>query len=236
MKNNRIQLLALTVGSYNIKAGSLMGRDMSVFADDIVSLGLDIVGLQEIDKGTARSGGIDTARLLSEATGYKYYRFTRAIDYQGGQYGTAILSRHPIKSFETIALFSGDKEGRSVGHAVIDYGGIDIDFLNTHLSYESAALREKQFNQLAARLARALAERGAFILVGDFNTSNTSDFAVIKDSFLVNNNAHATFPSTSGGIDNIVLSTGWSLLDAGMGPAGRSDHNMLWAKIEHSSK
>jgi endonuclease/exonuclease/phosphatase family metal-dependent hydrolase len=230
IKNNPLAGLMLKIGSYNIKAGAVVRYDMSVIASDITSFGLDVVGLQEIDMKTTRSGGIDTIKLLSEATGYQYYKFTRAIDYRGGQYGTAILSRHPIISSETIQLDAGNKEGRSIGHAIISVDGINIDFCNTHLSYESADLRAGQFKQLAGLLKK----HNVFILTGDFNTAIASEFSLIENSFLVNMNTYPTFTPSGEGIDNIVLSFGWTVTAAGMGPAGHSDHNMLWAEIKHT--
>jgi endonuclease/exonuclease/phosphatase family metal-dependent hydrolase len=229
MIKNKTVMGTLKVGSYNIKTGVMVKYNMPLIANDITSLGLDIVGFQEIDQFTTRSGGIDTVKLLCEATGYKYGMFSRAIDYKGGQYGTAILSRYPIKSFEVIQLDAASFEGRSAGHAVIDVNGVSVDFFNTHLSYESTVLRSGQFNQLAGLLKKC----GTFILTGDFNTEVTSEFSVIESSSIVNNNTYPTFPSTGKGIDNIILSEDWSVVSSGMGPAGHSDHNLLWAEIKY---
>lgn len=223
--NNKI---ALRVGSYNIKAGSLVGYDMSKLAAEIASHRLEIVGLQEVDSGTARSGGIDTMKLLAGAAGFEHYRFTRAIDYRGGQYGTGILSRYPVVAFEVIPLHSGSAEGRSVGHAVIEANQVKIDFFNTHLSFESAELRTVQFSQLSGLIKKC----GTYILTGDFNTAECREFSVIENSVLVNRNTCPTFPSSCRGIDNIVLSDNWSVATFGMGAPGNSDHNLLWAEIE----
>lgn len=223
--NNKI---TLRVGSYNIKAGSLVGFDMSKLAAEIESHRLEIVGLQEVDHGTARSGGIDTMKLLAGAAVYGHYKFARAIYYRGGEYGTGILSRYPIASFEVIPLYSGSAEGRSVGHAVVEANGASIDFFNTHLSYESAELRRVQFAQLAELTKKC----GTYVLTGDFNTAECREFSVFENSILVNINAYPTFPSSCRGIDNIVLSDNWRLTASGMGAPGNSDHNLLWAEIE----
>ncbi len=63
----------------------------------------DIVALQEVDKGTARSGAIDEAKLLAEKTGLQY-QFYKAIDHDGGEYGLAILSRYPLKATKLVPL------------------------------------------------------------------------------------------------------------------------------------
>ena len=221
-------------GSYNIKVGSAVDFDMSVIAADINSLSLDIVGLQEVDIGTTRVGGKDILAELAKAAGYEYYQFTKAISYKGGEYGTAILSRYPIRKYETVCLYvESGMEARAVGHAVIDIGDAEIDFYNTHLSYEDGKVREKQFAELAALVKG----KRVFVITGDYNTQNMREFSVIEDSALVNNGRFATFPSSHLAIDNIVFSKdangmgGWRIGDSGMLVSGHSDHNMLWAEL-----
>ena len=52
----------------------------------------DFVGLQEIDVGTKRSKGVDQGAELSRLTGM-HVTFAKAIDYKGGEYGVAVLSK-----------------------------------------------------------------------------------------------------------------------------------------------
>ena len=222
----------LRVGSYNIKHGGDVGLDMSVIATDITSLSLDIVGLQEIDQLTSRVNGLDTMKALSEASGYKHYAFAKAINYKGGEYGTAVLSRYPIVSFEVIKLESGSSEQRCVGHAVIDVNGVLFDFFNTHLSYESLPLRTGQF----AQLATLLGECETYILTGDFNTAVMSEFDVLPDVTLANSGKLGTFPSSGKAIDNIAVSPDWKVVTVDMGPLGHSDHRLLWAELKFERK
>ncbi len=49
-----------------------------------------------------RLGYIDETKEISELAGYEYYAFSKAISLGDGEYGTAILSRYPIESFEVI--------------------------------------------------------------------------------------------------------------------------------------
>ena len=45
---------------------------------------------------------------------------------------------------------------------------------------------------------------------------------------------YLTFFETDFAIDEIMLSSGWRLIDSGMKDAeGHSDHNMLWAVAEY---
>ncbi len=222
--------LTLRVGSYNIKNGGDVNHDMSIIAADIKALDLDIVGLQEVDVGTSRAKGLDILKLLAEATGYEYYQFAKAINFQGGGYGTAILSRYPIVNYETIALETASGyEARAFGHARIEVNGVEIDFFNTHLSYEKRELRDVQFAQLAEHTNSC---RG-YIVTGDFNTENMTEFKVFDDAEFVNEGKYPTYPSSSTAIDNIVVESGWKIVDSGMVATGHSDHNLLWAEIHY---
>lgn len=220
----------LRVGSYNIKHGADVGLDFSVIAEDIKALGLDVVGFQEIDKCTRRVNGIDTPKQIAEALGFEYYYFTKAINFQDGEYGTLIVSRYPIESAESIAFptHSG-YENRAMGHAVIHVDGATVDFYNTHLSYEKAFLVEEQFEIVAETLK---GKRG-FLLTGDFNTEDSTYFEDIENGFCVNDHRYATFPSSGKYIDNIVAESGWQVNASGVGPLGHSDHILLWAELEY---
>lgn len=217
----------LRVGSYNIRHGADVALDMSVIAADIKALDLDVVGIQEVDQLTERVGGLDTMRALSEASGYQYYGFAHAINYKGGEYGTAILSRYPIESFEVIPLESGSLEKRSCGHAVLNVDGVEFDFFNTHLSHEDGSIRALQI----AQLAPILAECEAYIITGDFNTTVVSEFDAWSDTTFVNRNTYPSFTPSGRAIDHIVMMGGWSIVESGMGPEGHSDHCMLWAEL-----
>ena len=222
--------VTLRVGSYNIKNGAQVNHDMSKLAADILEQKLDIVGLQEVDIETTRAKGLDILKLLSEATGYQYYAFTKAIDFQGGGYGTAILSRYPIVHHEAVLLTTPNGyEQRAYGHAVIEVNGANLHFFNTHLSYENTEIRTAQY----AQLAEATAACCGYILTADFNTANLNEFKVFDDATLVNTGKYPTFPSSSSAIDNIVLADGWEIIDSGMVASNKSDHNLLWAEIHY---
>ena len=220
--------MKLRVASYNIRHGHDAGLDMAVLARDILTVQPDVVGLQEVDVGTLRVHGRDTLTELAAVAGFAHFAFCRAIDFAGGEYGTAILSRYPIRSFDVIPLPSTDaREMRSVGHAVLDADGERVDFFNTHLSVESAALRTPQF----AHIAALGAECPDFILTGDFNTADLGCFAAFEGTSLANPNQYPTFPESGEGIDNIVCSSPWRIAKTGVLPNSHSDHLLLWAEL-----
>ena len=219
----------IKIGSYNIKHAADAKLNLKTIAKVITDNDLDIVGIQEVDLRTRRSNGIDQPRMLAEATDMPYYVFVRGIDYQGGQYGTLILSKYPIISSEVIPLESWDKEGRALGHAVIDLGGKQFDFFNTHLSYEDKTLRGLQFAEVAEKTKAC----ENFILTGDFNTADFTEFTVVGGN-LINNTArwYPTFPGGNSAIDNIVYTDCFKEIASGTVTQSYSDHYMLWAEFE----
>jgi len=69
--------------------------DLKRIASVINSVSPDFVALQEVDNQTGRTGKVDQANVLSELTGL-YSAYSKALDFQGGVYGNAFLSRHPL--------------------------------------------------------------------------------------------------------------------------------------------
>ena len=111
------------IATFNIQHG--LGPDGRVdndrLADTVAALDADVVGLQEVDRGQARSGGVDQARLCAEAMGAAGHRFQPALAgpfrYPGVRrrarrtvplgtpgYGIALLSRYPVRSWHTVLL------------------------------------------------------------------------------------------------------------------------------------
>lgn len=220
--------LTLRVATFNIKNGSGVDHDMAKLAELLIPLDLDVVGLQEVDVETHRAKCLDTLKLLAEAAGYEYYAFTAAIPLQGGQYGTAIMSRYPIVEYKSVKLTTPSQyEQRAYGYAVLDVNGCYIPFYNTHLSFENAGVRRNQIDQLNQAIG---GERG-FILTADFNVG-PGERRRIESAKLVNSGQYATSPAGGGKIDDIVVYEEWNIVDSGMVAVGsKSDHNLLWAEL-----
>lgn len=221
-------LTKLKVASYNIKAGTEVGYDYSIIANDIVKEEIDIVGLQEVDIKTRRNNGIDTMKVLSEVSGYKYYGFAKSIDYKGGEYGLGILSRYPIISSKKYMLES-DKEQRILFHNVIDVNGKIINFFVSHLTYTSDECRDVEMRFVND----VMQKESNFILVADFNTDDFSLFDCVDKCKFVNN-SDFTMPSfidTNTAIDNIVMSDCFSYTNTRMQTERHSDHHMIMTDI-----
>ena len=160
------QAPSLRVATFNMAAGRVGA--LPELAKAIVALDADIIAIQEVDNQTLRSGGVDQAKELSGLTGYNV-EFARAIDFEGGEYGLAIASKHPIVATDALRLASGYEEGRVVQMAKVSVPEFDhpVTVFNTHLdTSEDPLLRLKQTRQLNKW---TMNQRGIKLLLGDFN-------------------------------------------------------------------
>ena len=87
----------LRVMTYNIHHGEgLDGKvDLLRIAQLIQREGADIVALQEVDKGVARTARRDLPAELAALTGMTCV-FSNNFPFQGGEYGNAVLTRFPV--------------------------------------------------------------------------------------------------------------------------------------------
>ena len=214
----------ITLVSLNIKHGA---EGLETIAAAIRELSPDIVGLQEVDVFCERSGYADEVTELARLAGYPYHAFARAIPLGSGEYGTALLSRFPIETFDVTPLDSGYGEPRALGHAVIDAEGIRLDVFVTHLSFEDREVRIGQLKTIAARLK----ECSRYILLGDLNTFVIEDVAYLDAAYCVNRpeRRYQTFQYRNSSPDNIAVSEGFTELSSGASDTKCSDHKLLWA-------
>lgn len=162
-----------TVLSYNIHHAnppSVPDKiDLEAIAKVIKESGADLVGLQEVDVHTIRSGkSSNQAEVLGEMTGMNVF-FSKGIDYQGGEYGTAILSKYPIlqeERYELPNLEGLKSEPRTLAVVTVEIGGSPLKFANTHLDYTNAENNLLQVNKV---LEIFEGEKLPVIMVGDFN-------------------------------------------------------------------
>ena len=162
----------LRVVSFNMAAGRV--ASLADIGKVMVALDADIIAIQEVDNQTLRSGGIDQAKELAEQTGLNIV-FGKATDFEGGEYGLAIASKHPIEHMEVLPLVSGDQESRIIQKADVKVAGFEhpITLFNTHLdTSENPQLRLKQTRQLNKW---TMNRRGIKLLLGDMNDVLMSD-------------------------------------------------------------
>ena len=217
----------IRVCTYNILHGEMVKEHIGTIGQDIAEMGAEIVGIQEVDMGTSRVKDTNSLAEIAKGACYEHYCFAKAIDYRGGGYGTAILSKYPIVSAQGIPLTAEGIEGRALCHAVIDIDGFKLDFFNTHTSYESKEARSKQMLEIAAETAKCK----HFVLTGDFNTADFSEFSIIANSKLLNKGQYLSFYPAQSAIDNIVVSDNISFGISGMPETKHSDHYPIFADI-----
>jgi endonuclease/exonuclease/phosphatase family metal-dependent hydrolase len=174
-----------TIVSFNIRAGTDLERRPSLdrVAALLDALGADVVLLQEVDRGTHRSGGVDQLAELRRLTGLEGV-FGRAIDFDGGEYGIAILSRWRILDSAVVpltvdlppGLADARHEPRVVLHVLLDSPWGPLPVLNTHLSHQAwGTYRRQELVGLLGELQRRTGRAGMVIVGGDFNARPDSD-------------------------------------------------------------
>lgn len=106
------RLKTIRVMSYNIHHGEgVDGRlDLERIAETILDAKPDVVSLQEVDRGTVRTGGVDQAEELSMLTGMAVV-FGASMDFQGGQYGNAVLTRWAYEGARVVPLPGEPRSG-----------------------------------------------------------------------------------------------------------------------------
>jgi endonuclease/exonuclease/phosphatase family metal-dependent hydrolase len=170
--------IRIRVLTYNIHHGQ--GEDgkfdLPRLARVISDLKPDLAALQEVDCGTKRASGADQAAELGRLTGM-HAVFGKAMDFSGGQYGQAVLSRWPILHEKTHQLgHDPDSEPRialSVSvRPVADRP--EFTFVGTHLDHvKDHRLRLRQARRLNELFVKD--DGGPVILVGDLNDTPQSE-------------------------------------------------------------
>lgn len=180
---------AITVLCYNIHHANPPSKpnviDLEAIANVIKQQQVDVVALQEVDVFTSRSGStIHQAQELARLTGMAAY-FAKAIDYGGGEYGVAILSKFPMENMKNIALPTADGtngELRTLASATLTLpGNKKLVVASTHLDAQSSDTnRQLQIKRILELLKK---ETLPVIIAGDFNAVPESDVITQLDSY-----------------------------------------------------
>ncbi|MGH7025032.1 MAG: endonuclease/exonuclease/phosphatase family protein [Caulobacteraceae bacterium] len=185
--------------TYNVHrcVGTDRRLDVGRIAEVIAAETPDIVALQEVDVGRARTGGVDQAHGLARRLGM-VSRFNAALRVEEEQYGDAILTAREERLIKAGPLPGYSRmprlEPRGALWVAIEMGARgELQVINTHLGLVP---REQQI-QAAALAGRdwlgAAARRDPVILVGDFNaTQRTVVHRVLAGEL---RNAHGLRPS-----------------------------------------
>jgi endonuclease/exonuclease/phosphatase family metal-dependent hydrolase len=240
---------------YNIHAGKdAAGVDnLERVAQVVRSTSADVVLLQEVDRGTARSGGADHPVRLSELTGMRV-AFGRSLIFQGGDYGIAVLSRWPITSERTIPLPVNPPQDRSGSlheprvalQVVIASPAGELNVINTHIDASRDDRWRRQ--EIATVLAVVDSTSGTVLFGGDLNSTPDGEIQAsvrsrgLRDAWLVcgrgDEPAGMTYPADSSikRIDYLYFRGTTSCSAAEVIRTSASDHRPLLVRVVMSRK
>jgi len=227
----------LTVLTYNMQQGShdKGNRNYMAQCELLRNINADIVGLQESDTPRPSGGNVDAVRYFAESLDYAYVYY--GPNTVAGTFGTAILSRYPIKHTKTLFSYS-DTDEIGTSCCEIDVCGKTIAFFCCH----PAGSFDAKDSFVTALLA-ALEKYRLSIAVGDFNFRPQSSHYERLASKLCNSaaqlgeekiNFHNGNPSLDRKIDHIFFSENFRTLESHYlpPPTSETDHPAHWAVIK----
>ena len=160
--------------TYNVHrcVGTDRRLDVGRVAEVIAAQAPDIVALQELDVGRARTGGVDQAHRLAQRLGMAFH-FNAAFRVEEELYGDAILTTLPERLVKAGAIPTHPRfsrlEPRGAVWIAVEVAGAELQVINTHLGLVP---REQRGQAIALAGADWLgAARGPTILVGDLNAT-----------------------------------------------------------------
>jgi len=190
----------LRVLTYNIHHANPPSKpeiiDIGAVANVIKQQQPDLVALQEVDVYTNRSGkAVNEAAEIAKLSGMPYYFFAKAINYDGGEYGIAILSRYPIEQMRNNALPNEENTGgehRTLATVtVILPGQKKIMFACTHLDAQEKDInRFSQVKKIAMLLEKT---EYPLIIAGDFNDIPGSRVVNELDKYFIRSCTNCAF-------------------------------------------
>lgn len=165
--------------TYNVHRclGSDRRVDLGRIAEVIAARAPDIVALQEVDVGRARTSGVDQAHRLAQRLGMAF-RFHPAFTVEAEQYGNAILTALPERLIKAGPLPGYPRmpslEPRGALWVAITLGNVEVQILNTHLGLVPGEQRLQAAALTGADWLGGPDRRAPLILLGDFNAGRRS--------------------------------------------------------------
>ena len=218
----------LRVVSYNIAGHTALVRPGHVaqVAALLRELDPDVVGLQEVHRGTWQSWFRDQTEELARRTGLTP-AFGPSFRALGGEFGNAVLVRGEVLAAATLPLPSVG-EPRSLLRARVRVREVELDVFVTHLAAWGGAARAVRARQLRCVGAQLRAADRPFVLAGDLNAAPGSPeiVALLGDDLarLCGLPEDVTYPLLARRIDYLLVDGHWRVLEARVLREGPSDH------------
>lgn len=172
----------LSIMSFNIRHGKGMDGnvDFSRIAKEISLVQPDVVALQEVDNGTARIGGSDSPKTIARLAGDYAGYFASAMDFDGGKYGNAILTKTPPVHYTYYPL-PGAEEPRVI--LILEFEKFYIGSVHMSLDKDSRIAACRQLAQIAKK---AIDKDKLFFIAGDFNLEpNSMEMRILAENFAI---------------------------------------------------
>lgn len=163
----------MRVATFNIHHGTVgaSGPVDPVFLGEVCAgFDADVIALQEVDRGTFRSGRADLAAAAAESCGMSHV-FGASVRFWGGWFGNALLVRGDLVSSSVTRLSKVPgwklwQERRTLLRAEVRVGGQPWSVAVTHL----AVTRAVNGPQLDRALALVQRDRHPLVVLGDLNS------------------------------------------------------------------
>ena len=218
---------ALRIMTYNVH--SCIGMDGKLSPERIARViarcAPDIVALQELDVGRARTEGMDQAHIIAQCLEMDFH-FHPAMHIEEERYGDAILTHLPMRLVKTGTLpgLPGKPwlEPRGVLWVEIELDGATIQVLNTHLGLLTRERRAQAEALLGPDWLGHPECSGPVVLCGDFNAfpaskvcrrlrTRLNDAQIELESHRPRSTFFGRFPTAR--IDHVFVDSGLTVAD-----------------------
>lgn len=140
--------------------------DVFAFMHEIAKADVDVILLQEVDRGAARSQGIDQVIAIRNALGAGWVPvFSKRLDMRPGAYGLAAFSKLPILAAKSYLLSDLKREKSVIQEIIVEFAGSPVKIYNVHMP----AGRGHHVHRAWKQLSR-IPITGDCIFGGDFNS------------------------------------------------------------------
>lgn len=237
-----IRLMSYNVGAFNKDENS----SVELTAAIVREVGADIIGLNEVDSCTNRTGNVDQLARFADEMGGWGLNYSKAMPYDGGGYGVGLAWRKDRKN-KVLGQWSLvlDKEDGSEPRALSVVEFKDFVFSTTHLDHRSDSAQLHQSQKITSWMKERYADSDKPVfVVGDFNARPDSrTITGFRKDWTQLSGEEFTFSSTDpkGCIDYIFLlknNASVERLDGGVckdlqsGDLGvSSDHLPIWVDV-----
>jgi endonuclease/exonuclease/phosphatase family metal-dependent hydrolase len=220
--------LHLRVMSYNVggHGARWSKRHVEKVARTISEAGADVVGLQEVHRGTKHSRLEDQAETLARLTDMSV-QFGKSFDLGAGEFGNAVLTRGELRS-SVIHPLPGPGEPRTLLHTVVGLPESEVHFYVTHLAAWGRWGRTARSVQIGGLVERLKQSNGPFVLVGDLNAPpNAPEIGTLMAAEMFRmcgDDVAFTHRYMRQRIDYVFADPGWTTASYQVIRSGPSDH------------